>query len=103
MTKRQLKSTKLAEANRRHGFQPGQSGNPAGRPADQEYREAVAMLKAKSPALMTKAIQMAMDGSEKVLVALIHKICPETLKLQNDTPLLVVIQKAIQVHTGESD
>jgi hypothetical protein len=60
-------------------WQPGQSGNPAGRPKDQEYRDAIAMLKGKSPELMKKAIDMAMDGSEKVMVAILSKICPDKL------------------------
>ena len=53
----------MSEKPKKTQWQPGQSGNPKGRPADQEYREAIAMLKAKSPALMKKAIGMAMKGS----------------------------------------
>jgi hypothetical protein len=64
-------------------WKKGQSGNPKGRPADREYQEAVAMLKAKSPTLMKKAINMALDGSEKVMVAILSKICPDKLELES--------------------
>jgi hypothetical protein len=65
----------------RTSWQPGQSGNPKGRPADQEYRDAIAMLKAKSPELMKKAIGMVLceKPSEKVTVAFLSKICPDKL------------------------
>jgi hypothetical protein len=62
-------------------WKPGQSGNPKGRPADQEYRDAIAMLKAKSPKLMEKVIGMVLckKPSEKVAVAILSKICPDKL------------------------
>ncbi len=64
-------------------WKPGQSGNPAGRPADQQYREAVAMLKSKSPELMAKAIEMALSGSsDKVMVAILNKISPDKLEME---------------------
>lgn len=78
-------------------WKPGQSGNPKGRPKDQEYREAIAMLKAKSPELMKKAIGMVLceKPSEKVACAILSKICPDKLDLSGDTenPLLVVINR----------
>ena len=61
----------MSEKQKKTQWQPGQSGNPKGRPADQEYRDAIAMLKAKSPELMAKAIEMVLcqKPSERVMVA----------------------------------
>ena len=78
-------------------FKPGQSGNPNGRPrADAEYREAMRFLKEHSPAIMRKAVEMAMKGSEKVTIALVNKICPETLKLSADNPLVLLLGRVTE-------
>ncbi len=84
-------------------WKPGQ-GNPAGRPADREYREAIALLKSKWPQLMAKAIDMALvDGSEKVMVVL-SKICPDKLDLGGELgDSLSAIAAAILVKNGTVD
>ena len=76
-------------------WKPGQSGNPAGRPKDQEYRQALELLKAKSPELMQKAIDMALcdKPSEKVIVAFLGKICPERLSLEPENPLRIILEQ----------
>lgn len=79
----------------RTAFKPGQSGNPKGRPVDQEYKDALALLKAKSPELMQKAIDMGMAGSEKVICALINKICPEMIKFDPENPLRLILSRQL--------
>jgi hypothetical protein len=79
MQRKATTSEKKAAANRKNGFQPGKSGNPAGRRSDQEYKDAVSYLKGKSKELMEKAVAMAMDGKEKVMCAILSKICPDKL------------------------
>ena len=84
-----------------HRWKPGQSGNPAGRPADQLYKEALAMLRAKSPELMEKAIDMALDGNPKVVCAILSKICPDKLDLGGElSESLAAVAKAIVEKRG---
>jgi len=82
-------------ANRRNGFKPGQSGNPKGRPVDPDRKVALELLKANAPAVVQRALDLVLcdNPSERIMVALINKICPETLKLENDNPLIFVLRK----------
>lgn len=62
-------------------WEKGQSGNPAGRPKGIKDKRALfrEMLEAKAPALVEKAIDMAMQGDASALRLCIDKILP-TLK-----------------------
>ncbi len=87
----------MANPTGKGGWKPGETGNPAGRPADQQYKEAVEMLKGKSPELMAKAIDMALvDGNPKVMVAILSKICPDKLDLGGElSESLAAVARAI--------
>lgn len=80
----------------RTSWQPGQSGNPKGRPKDQEYRDAITYLKGKSLPLMKKACELAEGGSEKVLVAFLNKICPDKLDLPMGAEGLKIIVEFVK-------
>jgi hypothetical protein len=62
-------------------FEPGRSGNPAGRPkgVKDKRNELREMLAANAPALLQAAINRAIDGDSVVLNALISKIVPKGL------------------------
>jgi hypothetical protein len=77
-------------------FKKGQSGNPKGRPVDPNRMAALDLLKLNAPDVVQKALDMVLceEPSERILVALINKICPDTLKLETENPLLVLIEKA---------
>ena len=65
-------------------WKPGQSGNPAGRKPDPNRKDAIELLKLNAPAVVQKALNLALSEdapSEKVLVALLNKICPEQIAL----------------------
>lgn len=59
-------------------FQPGQSGNPKGKPkgAPDKRRELRDMLRPHAPALIKKAIDMALDGDTVALKLCIDKLLP---------------------------
>jgi Family of unknown function (DUF5681) len=69
-------------ARRRPGgkpFQPGQSGNPAGRPAGSRNRATIvleALVDKSGPKLIRKAIKMAMEGDASVMRALLPLLLP---------------------------
>lgn len=65
-------------------WKPGQSGNPKGRKPDPNRKDAIELLKLNAPAVVQKALNLALSEdapSEKVLVALLNKICPEQIAL----------------------
>jgi hypothetical protein len=64
---------------RKPGFQPGQSGNPAGRPKGARHRTALAMealLNGEAEALTRKAIEMALDGDGPAMRLCLDRLCP---------------------------
>jgi hypothetical protein len=69
-------------AKRRAGgrpFQPGQSGNPAGKPKGARNRQTLileALVDKSGPRLVRKAIKMAMEGDGAVMRALLPLLLP---------------------------
>ena len=64
---------------RKPGFQPGQSGNPAGRPKGARHRTTLAMeaiLDGEAEALTRKAIEMALDGDGPAMRLCLDRLCP---------------------------
>ncbi|MGH1572670.1 DUF5681 domain-containing protein [Methylobacterium sp. P31] len=60
-------------------FQPGQSGNPAGRAKGTRTRATLAMealLDGEAEALTRKAIEMALDGDGPALRLCLDRLCP---------------------------
>ena len=55
-------------------FKPGQSGNPKGRPAGADAVRA--LLEPKRDELTKKALDLALAGNERLLVALLDRLAP---------------------------
>jgi hypothetical protein len=62
-------------------WKKGQSGNPKGRPVDPERKEALAILREAAPDLMQKAVALALEGNERLLVACLSKIVPDKIEV----------------------
>ena len=67
-------------ANRQqHGFKPGQSGNPAGRPKGARHRTTVAieaLLEGEAETIARKAIEAAKAGDMVAIRLVLDRICP---------------------------
>lgn len=60
-------------------FEPGQSGNPAGRKVGSRNKAtmaAQALIDGKSSELINKALELALSGDGPVLRALLDRLCP---------------------------
>ncbi len=63
----------------RHGFQPGQSGNPSGRPRGSLNRTTLAaqtLLDGEAEKLTRKAVEMALAGDPAALRICIDRVLP---------------------------
>jgi Family of unknown function (DUF5681) len=69
-----------SEKQRGRAFEPGQSGNPNGRPKGSRNRvtKAVEALHGHSEALVGKAVEMALAGDSSMLRALVSSLMPRT-------------------------
>ena len=68
-----------AKSTKKHGFQPGKSGNPAGRPAGSRNKATLAieaLLDGEAEALTRKAVAMALEGNTVALRLCMDRICP---------------------------
>jgi len=68
-----------AKSTKKHGFQPGKSGNPAGRPAGSRDKATLAieaLLDGEAEALTRKAVAMALEGDTVALRLCMDRICP---------------------------
>lgn len=67
-------------------FKPGQSGNPAGRPKGAKNRstELRSLLEPHAPALVEKAVQMALEGDTVALKLCLDRIIPTMRSVQMD-------------------
>lgn len=75
-----------AKSTRKQGFQPGKSGNPAGRPAGSRNKATLAieaLLDGEAEALTRKAVGMALDGDTVALRLCMDRICPP----RKDSPI----------------
>jgi hypothetical protein len=73
-----ITGSKQAKVNRGH-FQPGQSGNPAGRPKGARNRSTIvaeSLLDGEAEALTRKAIQLALAGDTTALRLCIERLVP---------------------------
>lgn len=68
-----------AKSTKKHGFQPGKSGNPSGRPAGSRNKASLAieaLLDGEAEALTRKAVEMALEGDTVALRLCMDRICP---------------------------
>jgi len=68
-----------AKSTKKHGFQPGKSGDPAGRLAGSSNKATLAieaLLDGEAEALTRKAVAMALEGDTVALRLCMDRICP---------------------------
>lgn len=69
----------IAKTTKKQGFQPGQSGNPSGRPEGSRNKTTLAMealLDGEAEALTRKAIELALEGDGPALRLCMERLCP---------------------------
>src|SRR5262249_48958103 len=73
-------ATNAWDGQRGRPFEPGQSGNPSGRPKGSRNRvtKAIAALDGHSEELIAKAVELAMDGDSAMVRALVATFVPKT-------------------------
>ena len=67
------------QMQKKHLFQPGQSGNPAGKPKGTRNRAtqlAQALIDGKASEVVEKALELALAGDGPVLRAILDRLCP---------------------------
>ena len=91
--------------DRKPGFQPGQSGNPAGKKPGTKNRATLAMealLDGEAEGLTRKAIELAMEGDTTALRLCLERLCPPR-KSRTVSISLPPIETASDVLTAFSD
>ena len=85
--------TTAAKTGRKQGgkFPPGVSGNPHGRPQGSRHKVSLlvdTMIEREAEALTTKALELAKDGHERLLVACLDRLAPvrRSRRIQLDLP-----------------
>jgi hypothetical protein len=86
--------TTAAKTGQQQGGRPflkGQSGNPRGRPQGSRHKVSLlvdSMIEREAEALTTKALELAKDGHERLLVACLDRLAPvrRSRRIQLDLP-----------------
>ncbi len=84
------------QKQKKHLFQPGQSGNPAGKPKgakNHATRMIQALLDSRGKEIAEKAIELALSGDGPVLRAILDRLCPA----KRDAPVSLVLPKVESV------
>ena len=78
------------QKQKKHLFQPGQSGNPAGKPRgarNHATRAVQALIDGKAKEVVEKALELALAGDGPVLRAILDRLCPP----RKDAPVKVTL------------
>jgi len=96
---------KTTKANR---WQPGQSGNPAGRPSGSRNKASIAVENIfldEQEALTRRCIQLAMKGNMQALKLCIERICPvrRDVPINVELPRVQSVEDAVKLTTSLID